>query len=178
MVFNIKLEMNPEKRDMLRRSLNELIGVRNKNDNKSMAISYNQSRGYQKEVRPKQKPMKVSKNMQASKGINSPYQLNPQMLSADRILHQNSFRIQMQNYFKTQPFLHFFQTTNSTLHIMNINSIKQGQALKWNIVPLDIDFQIPPFHRTIATEDGNIYILGGTIKNTERKSRAIYQFDA
>jgi len=33
--------MNPEKRDLLRRSLNELIGVRNKNDNKSMAYSYN-----------------------------------------------------------------------------------------------------------------------------------------
>ena len=53
MVFNIKLEMNPEKRDILRRSLNELIGVRNKNDNKSMAISYNQSRGYPKDVRNK-----------------------------------------------------------------------------------------------------------------------------
>jgi len=37
--------------------------------------------------------MKASKNMQASKAIGSAYQLNPQLLSADRILHQNSFRI-------------------------------------------------------------------------------------
>ena len=65
--------------------------------------------------------MKASKNMQASKAIGSPYQLNPQLLSADRILHQNSFRIEMQNYFKAEPFLHFFEVTNSALHMININ---------------------------------------------------------
>ena len=70
-----------------------MIGVKNKNDNKSMALSYNQSRGYPKEARDKGKPMKASKNMQGSKAMGSPYQLNPQLLSADRILHQNSFRI-------------------------------------------------------------------------------------
>lgn len=31
MAFNVKLEMNPDKREMLRTSLNELIGIRNKN---------------------------------------------------------------------------------------------------------------------------------------------------
>lgn len=31
MAFSVKLEMNPEKREMLRTSLNELIGIRNRN---------------------------------------------------------------------------------------------------------------------------------------------------
>ena len=46
MVFNVKLEMNPEKREQLRANLNELIGVRNKNENKSMV--YNKSKQYPK----------------------------------------------------------------------------------------------------------------------------------
>ena len=175
MIFNIKLEMNPEKRDLLRRSLNELIGVKNKNDNKSMAYK-NQSRAYPKETKPREKAMKGSKNMQASKAIGSPYQLNPQLLSADRILHQNSFRIEGDNYFKVEPFLHFFEVTNSALHRININEIKQSEPIKWNIIPLNIDFSIPPFHRTVATEKGHIYVLGGTVVNTFRKSQNIYQY--
>lgn len=39
--------------------------------------------------------MKVSRNMAAS-----PYQVNPHMLSADRLMQQNSFRIETQNFFK------------------------------------------------------------------------------
>ena len=175
MVFNIKLEMNPEKRDLLRRSLNELIGVKNNSDNKSKTYN-NPSRAYPKDNRPKEKAMKVSKNMQASKAIGSAYQMNPQLLSADRILHQNSFRIEGENYFKGEPFLHFFEVTNSALHKIGINEIRQSEPIKWNVIPLNIDFSIPPFHRTVATEKGLIYVLGGTVVNTFRKSQSIYQY--
>ena len=117
--------------------------------------------------------MKVSRNIGAS-----PYQVNPQVLSADRLMQQNSFRIEADNFFKVEPFLHFFEVTNSTLHTIFINDIKQGESIKWNKIPLDIDFGIPPFHRTVATENGGIYIIGGTIVDTFKKSKAIYQYSA
>lgn len=47
MNFNVKLEMNPEKREQLRTNLNELIGVRNRNESKS-ASYLNKSRNYPK----------------------------------------------------------------------------------------------------------------------------------
>ena len=43
--------MNPEKRDLLRRSLNELVGVRNKNDNVSM---YKNNSNYNPSMNPKE----------------------------------------------------------------------------------------------------------------------------
>lgn len=57
----------------------------------------------------------------------------------------------MENYFTGEPFLHFFEVTNSTLHLIKLNDIKQNQAIKWEIIPLNISFTLPSFHRTIAT---------------------------
>lgn len=79
--------MNPEKRQQLRASLNDLIGIRNKNDNKSM--TYNKSKNYPKQSRNKEKQLKASRNF----GANSYHPVNAQMLSADRLMQQNSFRI-------------------------------------------------------------------------------------
>ena len=98
------------------------------------------------------------------------------MLSADRLMQQNSFRIDAENFFNVEPFLHFFEVTNSTLHTVFINDIKQGESIKWNKIPLSIDFGIPPFHRTVATENGGIYIIGGTIVDTFKKSKIIYKY--
>lgn len=99
------------------------------------------------------------------------------MLSAERLLQQNSFRIEMDNYFKGEPFLHFFEVSNSTLHLIKINDIKPGQAIKWDIIPLNNAFKVPSFHRTVATENGNIYVVGGTVIDTLKKSSSIYQYD-
>lgn len=120
MNFNVKLEMNPEKREQLRTNLNELIGVRNRNESKSASYQ-NKSRNYPKESRTKDKAIKGSRQVAAS-----PYQVNPQQLSADRLLQQTSFRIQVDNFFKGDPFLHFFEVTNSSLHKINISEIRQG----------------------------------------------------
>ncbi len=49
--------------------------------------------------------------------------------------------------------------------------------LKWEVIPLVIGFSIPSFHRTVATENGNIFIIGGTVMETMNKSKIIYQFD-
>ena len=45
------------------------------------------------------------------------------------------------------------------------------------MVPLDIQFKIPSFHRTIATERGEIFVIGGTNPETLKRSRDIYKCD-
>ena len=42
---------------------------------------------------------------------------------------------------------------------------------------MEIDFKIPSFHRTIATSQGEIYLIGGTFIENMRKSNKIYQYD-
>ena len=69
---------------------------------KSAAFN-NKSKAYVKEQRGREKPMKASRTIPAN-----PYQGNPAPGSADRSYHQNFFRVDMANYFKVEPFLHFF----------------------------------------------------------------------
>ena len=45
------------------------------------------------------------------------------------------------------------------------------------MIPLNIKFQIPSFHRTVATENGVIYLIGGTNIENLQKSSSIYQYD-
>lgn len=82
------------------------------------------------------------------------YHAGSPLLSADRLLQQNSFRIETKNFFEVEPFLHFFEGTNSALHVVKINNIKLNEPIRWEIIPLEINFKIPSFHRTIATEKG------------------------
>lgn len=42
---------------------------------------------------------------------------------------------------------------------------------------MQIKFPIPSFHRTLATEKGVIYLIGGTNVESLQKSSAIYQYD-
>lgn len=55
--------------------------------------------------------------------------------------------------------------------------MRDNEPPKWTLITLDINFPIPSFNRSIATESGNVYLVGGTILNTEEKSKIIYQFD-
>lgn len=51
-----------------------------------------------------------------------------------------------------------------------INDLERTNKVDWEIISLKIDFAIPTFHRTIATVDGVIYLIGGTDENTSKKS--------
>jgi N-acetylneuraminic acid mutarotase len=42
---------------------------------------------------------------------------------------------------------------------------------------LSINFPIPSFHKSVATENGRIYLIGGTIMSNMQKSTIIYQFN-
>lgn len=69
--------------------------------------------------------------------------------------------------------------TLSTLHLIRLNDVRQNESIKWEVIQLSIDFGIPSFHRTVATESGTIFIVGGTIAERENfmKSKTIYQYD-
>lgn len=43
---------------------------------------------------------------------------------------------------------------------------------------MQLDIGIPPFHRTVASEEGGIYLIGGTNVETLKKSKVIYKYDA
>lgn len=78
-------------------------------------------------------------------------------------MSKNSFPIQYPNYFKSgEPFLHFFEVSKGNLHVMKITDLESNNNGDWDIIPLNIDFSLPAFHRTIATEEGVIYLIGGT----------------
>jgi N-acetylneuraminic acid mutarotase len=45
------------------------------------------------------------------------------------------------------------------------------------VIPLEVSFKIPSFHRTIATEKGEIYVIGGTSADTLKRTKDIYQYN-
>lgn len=77
--------------------------------------------------------------------------MNPPPLSADRMMAQAGFRIDIDNYFDNDPFLHFFEVSKSNLHVLKLKDVKEGELVNWKIIPLHLNFQIPSFHRTVAT---------------------------
>lgn len=173
MSFNLRLEMNNEKREALKNSLNQLIGIKNKSSlltkskaNNKLNLNMEKIDKNIKEETVKEKP----KNPLT-------YNIGTPVLSADRLLQQNSFRIEMKNFFEVPPFLHFFEVTNSTLHLVFLDGIRPNEPVKWEVMPLDITFKIPSFHRTIATEKGDIYLIGGTSPETLKRSKDIYQYN-
>lgn len=92
-------------------------------------------------------------------------------------MNQAAFRVDTPNYFEGEPFLHFFEATKSNLHVLRIKDMNENQEPKWEVISLNIKFLIPSFHRTVATESGTIYLIGGTNIETLQKSPTIYQFD-
>ena len=60
--------------------------------------------------------------------------------------------------------------------MLKIKDIKEHATIRWNVIPLEIDFAIPSFHRTAATSNGNIYVIGGTFPTME-KSKNIYYYE-
>jgi hypothetical protein len=112
MAFNLRLEMNNEKREALKASLNELIGIKNKTSSKFHPKLPLNAEKTMKESNFKDKGLKPPQNVAFSN-------VSP-ILSADRLLQQNSFRIDAKNFFESAPFLHFFEVTNSTLHVVKI----------------------------------------------------------
>jgi hypothetical protein len=175
--FNIKLEMDPKRREDFRMSLNDLIGIRGREEKAtrrredfSKKEEFHDSLVLGSPAGSK----KIDNFFAASK---KEYIINPQPLSVDREMNKNSLLIEHPNYFKSgEPFLHFFELSKSNLHVIKIKDLEENSQTKWDVIPLNISFAIPSFHRSIATEEGVIYLIGGTDEDSMKKSSRIYEY--
>ena len=92
---------------------------------------------------------------------------------------ESLFHVTVDEFFNKncpRKFLHFFQNNENYLHILNLNELKfnNGNPV-FERIRLNIDFQIPRFHKSIATNNGDIYLTGGSL--FDRKSQYIYVYD-
>ena len=95
-----------------------------------------------------------------------------------RILTRDpDFPISIPDYLepKSQKFLHFFQNDSKFLYLLNIEELNQNAA--FNQIPLNIPFKIPHFHKSIISPKGNIYLVGGTSLEQNKKISNIYLYD-
>ncbi|CAD8060516.1 unnamed protein product [Paramecium sonneborni] len=76
------------------------------------------------------------------------------------------FQIVTPNYFEgKQKFLHFIINKTNILKICNLET-KQWQAY-------EIEYEVPEFHKSIVTPNGDIYISGGLINQIENRKESI-----
>ena len=94
-------------------------------------------------------------------------------------MKSSDFSVNVEDYFnpscKTR-FLHFFQWRSKNLHIISLDNLKKlrGEA-KFETIPLSIDFEIPDYHNSLITPDGEIYLTGGQDpKDLNKKFREVY----
>eukprot|EP01017_Pseudomicrothorax_dubius_P035107 TRINITY_DN4879_c0_g1_i4.p1 TRINITY_DN4879_c0_g1~~TRINITY_DN4879_c0_g1_i4.p1 ORF type:complete len:656 (-),score=78.28 TRINITY_DN4879_c0_g1_i4:165-2132(-) len=103
------------------------------------------------------------------------------------------FQVTMPDYFDRScqnKVLHFFQHKSKRLHILTIGKIydlianrnagarNTGEYVHhFETVHLNIDFNIPRWHRSIITPFGDIYLTGGvSVENEEVKLEAMYLY--
>lgn len=81
------------------------------------------------------------------------------------------------NNIHVPSYLHFFQSESKYLHLLRLDTIRKSQ--KFELIKLDTNIVIPNFHRSIATPNGDLYLIGGAWgeKEQEKKSEGIFVFD-
>jgi hypothetical protein len=74
--------------------------------------------------------------------------------------------------------LHFFPFEEKNLFFVDLERIKGNNETIFEPIPLEIDFRIPNFHKSIITPQGDIFLTGGSIPdNSGRKSNGNFIFD-
>lgn len=84
----------------------------------------------------------------------------------------------MPDYFDSktpQKYLHFFEPDSKFLYLLNIEDVNQNP--EFSRIPLNINFKIPRFHKSLITPKGNIYLLGGTSVEDNKKIPNIYLYN-
>ena len=87
----------------------------------------------------------------------------------------DKFNITIDDYFikneKIQPYLHFFQNNSKELYLFNLQNLSKNQGNPFERIPLDIDFKIPNFHKSLSLPNGDIYMIGGSLEDVQDESR-------
>ncbi|KRX03576.1 hypothetical protein PPERSA_04128 [Pseudocohnilembus persalinus] len=91
------------------------------------------------------------------------------------------FEINVQDYFEkdcNKSFLHFFQHKSKIFHFVNLEDLKMGLPPKFYQINLNINFNIPRWHKSISLPDGQVVITGGvSCEIKDKKLNNCYQLD-
>lgn len=88
------------------------------------------------------------------------------------------FLITMPDFFDLKALtksLHFFEANAKNLFLINLETVSLNP--EFSRISLNIDFKIPRFHKSVISPRGNIYLLGGTSLETNKKISNIYIYD-
>lgn len=108
---------------------------------------------------------------QAFKGID----IKPTQTFEKRLVPAEHFQINVKDSFKAEvtPFLHYFEPETRVLHFVDVSNPNEP---KWTATTLDIPFNIPAYHSSVATPCGKIFLMGGLDQNGEINKRT-YEYD-
>jgi len=87
---------------------------------------------------------------------------------------ESKFIVKTENTFKLRgssnkrPYVHFFQQNSKNLHIYYLDAPNPS----WDIIELASEEKIPLYHRSIATHQGDLYLIGGVSTKNDYKSEA------
>ena len=106
------------------------------------------------------------------------------LLQFHKMFHNNAsikFPINLVDYFEQgcqRKYLHFFQNHENRLHYIDLDKFISTQKANFEAIELNINFRIPPFHKSISIPNGDIYLVGGSDPvNNNKKHSTNYFFD-
>ena len=76
----------------------------------------------------------------------------------------------LKNSLNHAQHLHFFQDNSKKLHILDLKKALSLDEFSWKEINLNINFKIPIWHRSIMTQQGTIYLTGGSDLESEYKT--------
>jgi hypothetical protein len=68
-------------------------------------------------------------------------------------------------------YLHFFQHDENKLHYLDLD-----EGNEFVEIPLNVNFKLPDYHKSIAVSSGDLYLVGG-VEASGKKSQAIFKMD-
>ncbi len=60
-----------------------------------------------------------------------------------------------------QKICYYFEAGTKNFHYINVETVKIPRDIEIKTEILETDYIIPPNHRSVMTEDGTIYLIGG-----------------
>jgi hypothetical protein len=167
--MDLNVSIDEEKRREIRRLLFSLVEIGKKPQSATNAKINKSGRVIEYDPTPEKdlRPQRIIVNS-ANKSLYPVSDVSP--LKVDK----GVLDIDMPNTQTKQPFLHFFEAMSQKLHILPIDSLEK-ELVEWKTVQLNIDFDIPIFHKSIALRNGVILLIGGSW--SERKLSKIFQYE-
>ena len=97
------------------------------------------------------------------------------------IIDENQLKIHQPDYYEREckrNYLHYFEEQTKNIYLLNIEDYS-NHLKNFSAIELDINFEIPDYHRSISTPNGDIYLIGGEMTSLEDKPtiNLVYLYD-